>query len=153
MQIIFVCPLRANANNRVIVTKKKRSFTEWLNDFIEADAAYYDQMEADDWDPSHDHHDTMPGGDADYFDEEIDDGILESLLIVGLAAVLAALVYYRQQRQAEARRRQEQEVNGGNVAVAVEQVAPVEGQQADGGFFPQPGDPQFLNWAAGGVGH
>ena len=51
----------------------------------------------------------MPGGDDFYDDGDIDDGMLEMLVIVGLAATLAFLVYYRQQRQQEARRREEQQ--------------------------------------------
>jgi hypothetical protein len=52
----------------------------------------------------------MPGGD-DYYDE-IDDGIVESLIIVGLAAALVFLVYYRQQRQVNHRRAMEQQGQG-----------------------------------------
>jgi SEL1 protein len=87
----------------------------------------------------------MPGGD-DFYDDgtEIDDGLVEMFLIVGLAGILAFLVYYRQQRQREARRRAEQGQQGGAAAVP---------QQQDQGFFPPPGEPEFANWVAGGVGH
>ena len=140
-----------NANDQT-VQRKKRSLSEWLNDFLEADAQQnaeqYAQWEADDWDAGHQHE--MPGPDGEYYgDEELDDGIFESLAIVGLAAVLGVLVYWRQQRQLEARRRQEAEQGQGQ-AQGDGQVA---GQQQDGGFFPPPGDPNFNAWAAGGVGH
>jgi len=89
----------------------------------------------------------MPGGD-DFYDDatDIDDGLVEMFMIVGLAAVLAFLVYYRQQRQQEARRRAEQQGQQQGAAAA----AP---QQQDQGFFPPPGEPEFANWVAGGVGH
>ena len=130
--------------------KKRRSFAEWLQDFLEADAQYHDQfVEADDWDAQHDH---LPAGGEQYWtDEDLDDGVLDALLIGGLVAVLAWLVWYRQQQQrlAEQRRRQEQG-QGGDQQQALQAVA---GQQRDGGFFPQPGDPEWGAWVAGGVGH
>jgi len=142
--------------------KRRRSLAEWLRDFLEADAAYYQQeyAEADDWDAT-----PMPGGD-DYWDDDIDDGIIDALLIGGLVAALALLVYYRQQQQraAEQRRRQgvegEQGVEGQAQVQGQEQQQqqqqqqpPPHGQQGDGGFFPQEGDPNFNAWVAGGVGH
>ena len=118
----------------------------------------------------------MPaGGDTaadDYYDQ-IEDNILDSLIIVGLAAALAFLVYYRQQRQTNHRREVETQQQGqgpgqgqqGNnqnlpplqpnenaIPPAGEQQ-PLPGQQADGGFFPPPEDPNYAAWVAGGVGH
>ncbi|KAF2091011.1 HCP-like protein [Saccharata proteae CBS 121410] len=116
--------------------QKPFSFLEWLDAFLEADARdYYDSFEPDDWE-----HDGMPGGDGDYYDD-IDEGIIESLVIVALTASLAFLVYYRQQRALAQRERAEREErqrhdNGG-----------MEGQQQ------QQGDPAFNDWVAGGVGH
>ncbi|KAF2093448.1 HCP-like protein [Rhizodiscina lignyota] len=125
------------------------SLSEWLSAFLEADAAQLaaeldaEQQELEDWDQSE-----MPGASDDFL-EDIDDGLLEMLIIAGLAATLAFLVYYRNQRAAENRQRIEQERNG--------QRQPAEGQQNQGqgdrGMFPQPGDPELFNWAAGGVGH
>jgi SEL1 protein len=93
----------------------------------------------------------MPGGDSDgFYDDIIDDGIIESLVIIGLAAALVFLIYYRQQHQLAHRR--------GEVAARV----PAGDQPADGqhpqplndrGVFPQPGDPELNDWVAGGVGH
>lgn len=135
--------------------RRKRSFAEWLQDFLEADAAYYEQYyEADDWDAQHD---PMPGGDEYWTDDDIDDGVLETLLIGGLLAALGWLIYYRQQQQraAEQRRRQGGEEQPGQAGVQdqQQQQPPVPGQQPDGGFFPQPGDPNWNAWVAGGVGH
>ncbi len=91
--------------------------------------------------------DPMPGGDADgLYDDIIDDGIIESLIIVGLAVVLLGLIYYRQQR-AQAHQRNEGAANANANGADAEQ--PVQG----GGLFPQPGQPGFNDWVAGGVGH
>lgn len=134
--------------------KKRRTFAEWLQDFLEADAAYYEQIyEPDDWDAQRE---PIPGGDDYFTDDDIDDGLIETLLIGGMVAGLAWLIYYRQQQQraAEQRRRQGQEDGQQGPAVAQnEQQPPVPGQQPDGGFFPQPGDPNWNAWVAGGVGH
>ncbi len=92
--------------------------------------------------------DPMPGGDADGLYEDIlDDGLLESFVIIGLAAALVFLIYYRQQHQL-AHRRQEEAANGQNGAVPEGQA-----QQEDRGLFPQQGDPEFNQWVAGGIGH
>ncbi|KAH9828989.1 ubiquitin protein ligase Sel1/Ubx2 [Teratosphaeria destructans] len=128
--------------------KQSRSFAEWLNDFLEADAAMYErelQQEADDWGGD----DHMPGDDYWSGDEdEVVDGILETLLIGGLVGVLGWLIYYRQQqrRRAEERRRAEGQAGAPGPPPAV------EGQQADGGFFPPAGDPNHHAWIAGGIG-
>ncbi|KJX95763.1 ubiquitin protein ligase Sel1/Ubx2 [Zymoseptoria brevis] len=126
--------------------KKRRSFAEWLNDFLEADAAYYDQYEADDWEDDH-----MPGGDAYYDDLEFEDGVLETLLIGGLIATLGFLLYYRgrQQRQLENRRWVDQQQQPGNAGG--EQQQQQEAQQQDRGVFPEPGDPAVNDWLAGGL--
>lgn len=94
----------------------------------------------------------MPGGD-DFYDI-IDDGILESLIIIVLAGALAFLVYYRQQRQTNHQREvQRQQGQAGVGAQPLPAQQPVPGQQPDGGFFPPPGDPNLGQWVAGGVGH
>ncbi|KAF1347752.1 hypothetical protein BDV97DRAFT_299392 [Delphinella strobiligena] len=132
-------------------TKHQRTLSQWLNDFIEADAHHADAYEADDWEHSHQPSEHMPGVADDFFDEEIDDGLLEMFVIVGLAGALALLIYYRQQRQVEARRRAEQLLQQQGLQGQDAQQAP--GQQANGGFFPPPDDPNFANWVAGGIGH
>jgi SEL1 protein len=123
----------------------------------------------------------MPGGDAEYAARErernadryegewddFDDGLVESLIIISLAGALAALVYARQQAQ----RRREEEARRGVGQVQVQHVPPAgaqqppaqqpqqppppqdQGQEQDRGLFPRPGDPDFNNWVAGGIGH
>ncbi|KAJ5627639.1 hypothetical protein N7490_009867 [Penicillium lividum] len=139
--------------------KPRRTFTEWLSAFIENDeAAYYQELyeaHADDDDfmgtrgLESDHDD----GYAD-LEFDIDDGMLEGLLIVGLAATLLVLVYIRQQQQ---RNRQNQnaanQANGNANANANANVNGNGNAGNDRGFFPQPGDPEFGQWVAGGVGH
>ena len=107
--------------------------------------------------------------------EEFDDGLVESLIIIALAGALAMLVYARQQRQRggeEERRRNGQAggvqgLQGPNgqagqgaqgppaqqQAVQQPQQQQAQGQGEGGGFFPRPGDPEYNNWVAGGVGH
>ncbi|KAL8924343.1 MAG: hypothetical protein Q9208_004125 [Pyrenodesmia sp. 3 TL-2023] len=138
--------------------KKEWSFNEWISNFLEDHHPYYNNGEDDDFvDPSSD---PMPGGD-DYIDD-IDESIIESLIILGLAGALAFLVYYRQQRQNSHRReverqQQQQQQQQGAVPAAQQQPPapppPLPGQQADGGFFPPAGDPNYGQWIAGGVGH
>lgn len=106
---------------------------------MEDDRLQYMDYEEDDLlhrnDPTH-------GADDGMYDDIIEDGIVESFIIIALAGALVWLIYYRQQRQLAHRQ------NGqGN--------QPVGGQQAqpDGGVFPRNGDPAFAQWAAGGVGH
>jgi len=97
-------------------------------------------------------------GDEYYGDnwDDIDDGFLETLVILGLAATLGLLVWYRQQRQLRERREREaRETAAAAAAAAHNGVAPAPPRpaQEDRGLFPPPGDPEFLQWAAGGVGH
>ncbi|KAK3167982.1 hypothetical protein OEA41_004428 [Lepraria neglecta] len=127
--------------------KKDWSFSEWISNFLEEPHPYYHGAEDDiDYDEP-----GMPGGDDDYYDD-LDESILESLIIVGIAAAIAFLVYYRQQRQTNHRREMERQQGEGQPdGIPPEQRLP--GQQADGGFFPPPDDPNFAQWAAGGVGH
>lgn len=93
--------------------------------------------------------DPMPGGDADpLYDDLIDDGLLESIAIIVLAGALVWLIYYRQRRQLAHQRGQEAAGGQDGAAQAGQQQ-----QQDNQGLFPQPGDPAFGQWAAGGVGH
>ena len=138
----FLC---VKANSHLTALKRKRTLSQWLNDFVEADYAYNaEQYEADDWDHRTD---PMPGAADDFFDEEIDDGLIEMLVIIGLVGALALLIYYRQQRQLAERRRleqqQQQQADG----------QPQQPPQPQRGFFPPPNDPDFANWVAGGIGH
>ncbi|RAL05280.1 ubiquitin ligase complex subunit HRD3 [Aspergillus ibericus CBS 121593] len=125
-----------------------RTLKEWIAAFIENDeeeeAAYRAQL----YKREEDDDDLMSSNRLDdrhedgYYDElelDIDESVLEGLIIVGLAATLLALVYLRQQRN-----RQRQDGNGANAAA---------GNPNDRGLFPRPGEPEFAQWVAGGVGH
>ncbi|KAK1757395.1 protein sel-1 1 [Echria macrotheca] len=136
---------------------KDWSLSEWIANFLQDDLMYYDDEE---YDPLFD--DGMPGGDGNLGD--FDDGIVESLVIIGLMAALVFLIMYRQQRQQAARRREEEETR----RQQQEQHQQQQQQQRDGaaqnqgapnqdapnqGLFPPGGGMGFGDWAAGAVGH
>ena len=152
--------------------KKDWSFSEWLNTFLEDPHPYYGEGASDDDYVDSPIAEGMPGGDDDYYDN-IDENIVESFIIIGLMATLAFLVYYRNQRALGHRRELEGAQNGGD-AVVGSSVANNTGsspsgtdglgvdptgaevqdqQQADGGLFPLPDDPNYGAWVAGGAGH
>ncbi|KAJ5515125.1 hypothetical protein N7463_004677 [Penicillium fimorum] len=128
-------------------SKPRRTFKEWVKAFIENDEeGYYEdlyeqQREDDEYRglESEGHED----GYYDDLDLDIDEGMLEGLLIVGLAATLLILVYFRQQQQQRNRQNENANANAQNG----------NGNANDRGVFPQPGDPEFGQWVAGGVGH
>ncbi|PGH28160.1 hypothetical protein AJ80_00050 [Polytolypa hystricis UAMH7299] len=168
-------------------SKSSRSFKEWVAAFInyDEDEEYAQQhqrkhqsdvdggegmLDSTGEDGEHRTHDQGPS----YYDDidlDIDDGLVESLLIVALAAALVVLVYVRQQRalrqgqqgqgHAQGQRAatgaaaQNGAAPGGPVGGPAAAPAPAAGeaQQRGGGLFPQPGDPEFAAWVAGGVGH
>lgn len=116
--------------------------------------------EPDEWDSltgGRDEGGAMPGGDeGEYYGDDIDDGILESLAIVALAAALAVLVVWRRRRADERereRRRAEQQGGQGGQGVQRGNPAIQIVNANNGGFFPRLGDPDFPGWAVGGVGH
>jgi SEL1 protein len=87
-----------------------------------------------------------------YYDEleiDIDDGVLETLIIIALAATLVVLVYLRQQRALRRAQREPAPGAGGGAGAGVAEPQRPE----DRGFFPRPDDPEFGAWVAGGVGH
>lgn len=149
-------PPSADLTNCISITEPKKdwSFSDWLSTFLEDPHPYYHGAEDadgfyDDTIPEH----GLPGDDEDYYDE-LDESVLESLIIVGLAAALAFLVYYRQNRQANHNRDQQQGQRQGQQDQAPANGQPLlPGQQPDGGFFPPRDDPGFAGWVAGGVGH
>lgn len=156
----FIYPLACGYISRYIVVKKDWTVAEWLSAFLDAEIAGWDIGEPDDYD------DPIPGGD-DYLGDDIESEILESLVILALTGALALLLYYRtqrQRRQEEERRRQQQQQQQQHqrqhapaqaqapIAQQQQQGQPQQ-QQDDRGMFPQPGDPEYLNWVAGGVGH
>ncbi|RDW90074.1 ubiquitin ligase complex subunit HRD3 [Aspergillus mulundensis] len=134
--------------------KPRRTFSEWIAAFIENDeeeeanyrAQLHKQGEEDDDDilSSSEHH-RLDDHDDGYYDEldlDIEDSILEGLIILSLAATLMVLVYLRQQRNNRQRQNDNQGANAAGQANANNR-----------GFFPRPGDPEFAQWVAGGVGH
>ena len=176
-------------------TQKSRTLSEWIARFLEyADedleegegATGLDDLELES--AAYGNNDPMPGGDGSYYEEvEVDDGLVETLIIIGLAATLAFLVYYRQQRQLQQRRaaaedgRMAQNNAAGAAPAAPGQAAALpqptgavgaleqqqhqqgqqqaaggeaeEGPEVNRGFFPNPGNPDYAAWAAGGIGH
>jgi SEL1 protein len=143
--------------NVYIETNETPTWSQWIAKFFENERELGRKADVEDEiDPRF--HEPMPGGD-DYYDE-IDEGVLESLVIIALAGALALLVYYRQQRQqnhrrlaAEQQRRQELNQAGSVGNDNQEQEPLLPGQQPDGGFFPPHDDPNFDVWRAGGIGH
>jgi SEL1 protein len=127
--------------------------SEWISNFLQDDHPYYGNADYDEnFLPEHD--DPMPGGDSDaFYDAIIDDGIIESLIIIMLAAALVGLIYYRQQHQLVHRRGEPAAPQQGEQPAADGQAQNQPPQQEDRGLFPAPGDPEFGQWAAGGVGH
>ncbi len=126
--------------------EKDWSFTEWIANFLRDEQLLYRDVDDDYSDQAHEP--GMPGGDDDWYDDA-NEGILDSLIIVGLLAALAFLVYYRQQRQIN-HQRAVQEQNQAQREQGQEQ-RPQE--QQDRGMFPREDDPDFMPWVAGGIGH
>lgn len=142
-----------------ILTDPKPNFSvsEWISNFLEDQHPYYHSTDEDEFSGP------LP---ADEFYDDIDESIVESLIIIALAGALAFLVYYRNQRQTNHRRdveREEHQRQQQQPPPPPPQVEAgdqprrrqlgLEGQQADGGFFPPPGDPGYAQWVAGGAGH
>ena len=115
--------------------RKDWSLSEWIANFLQDDQPYYEEAIYDDI-----YDDRIPDGEGAALD---DDGLIEALVIVTLVASLGILLYYRQQRQQQAQRREEE---------AGRQQQGAQPAQQERGLFPQPGDPDFANWIAGGVG-
>ncbi|PBP25907.1 ubiquitin-protein ligase sel1 [Diplocarpon rosae] len=137
---------RVNSIQDEPAEKKNWSLSEWITNFLRDDHMYYGDADFDDnYLPDND---PMPGGDADgLYDDVVDDGLFESIAILVLAGALVALIWYRNQRQLAHRREREAEAaqNGANQGRLQQ---PLE----NNGLFPQLGDPEFVQWAAGGVG-
>lgn len=126
---------------------KDWSFSEWVNNFIQDEGLFYDDVMYDDI-----YDDTMPGGDTPHYPGAEDDGFIDTLIIMSLAMALAFVVYYRQHRERaeQARRQREQQQQqgqaqqqGGNAAAA---------PNNNGGFAQPAVNPVFEDWVAGGVG-
>ncbi|KKZ67206.1 hypothetical protein EMCG_07104 [[Emmonsia] crescens] len=106
--------------------------------------------------------------DSSYYDEfdlDVDDDIFDSLVILVLAATLIVLVYVRQRRGLRGLGQGDGNAGGGGAGAGNGTGQPANNppgpggaaagaqRQEDRGLFPQPGDPDFAAWVAGGVGH
>ncbi|TVY48688.1 Protein sel-1-like protein [Lachnellula occidentalis] len=143
---------RVNSIQDEPAPKKQWSLSEWISNFLQDDHPYYGDADYDEnYLPDND---PMPGGDADgFYDEGIDDGLLESVMIIVLVTALAILIYWRnhQQQAARLREREAERARLGGQPAAQAQVQQPQG--GDQGLFPRPGEPEFGQWVAGGVGH
>ncbi|KFX94284.1 hypothetical protein V490_04419 [Pseudogymnoascus sp. VKM F-3557] len=135
---------RVNSIRYEPAPSKQWSLSEWINNFMEDDRLHYMDYEEEDLLHSND---PTQGADDGMYDDVIDDGVVESFIIIALAGALVWLIYYRQQRQLAHRQ------NDGAARGQANQPRPVGGQQAqpDGGVFPRNGDPAFGQWVAGGT--
>lgn len=125
-----------NHTNNGIAEKRHWSISEWISNFLQDGPPQYEDDYDDDFLPRNN---PMPGGDSDaVYEDLIDEGIIETLIILGLAAALVWLIYYRQARQLAHRRAEEARIG---------QPGPARG------LFPAPDDPAFRDWVAGGIGH
>jgi SEL1 protein len=91
------------------------------------------------------HHRHADNEDTGYYDEiefDIDESALEALIIAALAATLLILVYIRQLRNRPRDNNEGQPAGNG-----------VNNNGNDRGLFPRQDQPEFVQWAAGGVGH
>jgi SEL1 protein len=160
--------------------KKWRGWAEWVNRFLDA-AEEMDAREQEAYARENANEDellaytTDHNGEGEYATrrgedvrrvegdvyaqdewDEFDDGLIESLIIIALAGALALLVYARQARQRAVEEEQRRVREAGQQAQAQNQgpPAPQPGQApGDRGLFPNPGDVDWNNWVAGGIGH
>jgi SEL1 protein len=127
-----------------LAPKKDWSLSEWVANFLQDDLYQYYADDLYD-----DGYDDMPGGDSNIAGELEDDGIIESLVIVGLTAALVFLLVYRQNRQAQARR-EEENARRRQQGLPPQPPAPQQFPGVNAGAFP--GAPEWLP-GPGGVGH
>ncbi|KAI1392913.1 HCP-like protein [Hypoxylon trugodes] len=130
--------------------RKDWSLSEWIANFLQEDEYYYD----DTYEGFYDDGGAIAGSEgehlngADAFDDV--DGVVESLIILGLVAAIVILMYYRARRREQAQRQAEEEARRQGQP---RPRPPVPGQgHAQGGLFPQPGGPDFAPWAGAVVG-
>ncbi|KAI0126404.1 hypothetical protein BJ170DRAFT_596006 [Xylariales sp. AK1849] len=123
-------------------TKKDWSLSEWIANFLKDDRAYYDDATYEDL-----YDDTITGSDGEPLGDEFDDdGVIDSLIILGLAAAVVGLIYYRNHRQQAHRQAEENAARAGGIA---QPPAPQPGA------VPQPGNPgnPLQPFGHGGMGH
>ncbi|KAI9794004.1 MAG: ERAD-associated protein [Peltula sp. TS41687] len=101
--------------------KQEWSFGEWVSNFLQDDQLYDHELDEAEDEIMESGHEQIHGS-QDIYGDLLDDGIIESLIIVGLAAALAFLVYYRQQRQLN-------NINNNNQQQQQQQQQPAEQRQ------------------------
>ncbi|KAH7018370.1 ER membrane protein [Microdochium trichocladiopsis] len=136
---------RINSIQDEPVVQKEWSLGEWIANFLQEDDYYYDDVDDDEYY----YEDTITGSDGEPMRDDFgDEGVLESVIILGLVAAIGALMYYRAQRQQAHQRQQEEAARQGGQVQAAAQAG-----QAGGFVAPGAGGPgEFAGWAAGGVG-
>lgn len=125
-----------------IAKKKDWSLSEWVSNFLMDERFQYEEGAYDDL-----YDDGIVGSDGQPFDEEDLEGVVDSLIILFVAAAIVALVWYRNARQQAHRQADENAARAGG---AVRPAAPQPGA------VPQPGNPglqPFQPPGAGGIGH
>lgn len=121
-------------------SNKKWSPSEWIGNFLRDENMYPRDREFED-NLLPENNPMLVGNTDGLYDDNAEDGVLESLIILGLCAALVFLILYRQQRQ-QPQRREAAEIQNGGLAAPEQQ-----------GIFPNRGEPEFAQWAAGGIGH
>lgn len=91
-------------------------------------------------------------GFYDDLDLDFDENMVEGFIMIGLVATLLVLVYVRQQRNRQ-RAAGADNAAGGGGGGGDNPGAGGGGNNGDRGFFPRPGEPEFAQWLAGGIGH
>ncbi|OJJ45617.1 hypothetical protein ASPZODRAFT_133472 [Penicilliopsis zonata CBS 506.65] len=155
---------KANSIQEDEEPRPRRTFKEWIIAFIEnteeEEANYRAQLARQRGDDG-DEEGLLGAGDSHqdgYYDDlelDIDESLLEGLIIVTLAATLLVLIYLRQQRNRPGANNNNNNNNNNAGGVGAANANPPAAANAanDRGFFPQPGEPEFAQWVAGGVGH
>lgn len=135
--------LHSRVSANCVGEAKKWSLSEWIANFLEEEKQYYES------DDKYQDLGVASTGDDLYDELTLEDGVLEMFLIIALVASILYLVYYRQQRLFA------QAPNNGAVANQEGNPGPPVPPAAvpNNGLFPQPGDPAFPDWVAGGIGH
>ncbi|KAI1378827.1 HCP-like protein [Hypoxylon crocopeplum] len=130
--------------------KKDWSLSEWIANFLQEDDLYYEDAYEEFYDDG-----TIAGSDGEPLGDALDDldGVIESLIILGLVGAIMFLMYYRARRQQAHRQAEEAARQGQQPGAGVGVGQLPQAPQVQGGIFPPLGGPDFGQWAAGAVGH
>ncbi|KAK9777249.1 hypothetical protein SCAR479_05978 [Seiridium cardinale] len=122
--------------------KKDWSLSEWVANFLSDERFQFDDGQYDDL-----YDEGIVGSDGQPFDEDDLEGVVDSLIILFIAAAIVALVWYRNARQQAHREAEDNAARAGGVG-----RPPAPQPRA----VPQPGIPglqPFQPLGAGGIGH